>query len=139
MMQKRPISESKDVSFTLLTVSSNAEDADSLSRMLAPARVRVEEVASFREAKEALEKQRPTVIACDRDLPDGSWRDLLSLAGATEQDTPVVVMARHADEHLWAEVLNVGGYDVIAKPFERAEVSRVLSTAARRQLVGRTA
>jgi hypothetical protein len=32
---------------------------------------------------------------------------------------------------LWAEVLNLGGYDVLLKPFDRAEVVRVAGMAWR--------
>ena len=34
-----------------------------------------------------------------------------------------------ADERLWAEALNLGAYDVLAKPFDRTEVMRVVSMA----------
>ena len=34
-----------------------------------------------------------------------------------------------ADEHLWAEALNIGAYDVLAKPFDRQEVIRIFSLA----------
>jgi DNA-binding NtrC family response regulator len=34
-----------------------------------------------------------------------------------------------ADEHLWAEALNLGAYDVLAKPFDPTEVVRTLSQA----------
>jgi DNA-binding response OmpR family regulator len=42
-----------------------------------------------------------------------------------------------ADEYLWAEVLNLGGYDLLAKPFRDPEVKRVLA-AALRQNTGQT-
>jgi hypothetical protein len=32
---------------------------------------------------------------------------------------------------LWAEVLNMGGYDVLAEPLDSEEVTRVISAAAR--------
>jgi DNA-binding response OmpR family regulator len=41
----------------------------------------------------------------------------------------LIVTSRLADEHLWAEVLNLGGYDVLMKPFDRLEVLRVISLA----------
>ena len=37
--------------------------------------------------------------------------------------------SRAADERLWAEALNLGAYDVLAKPFDRTEVMRVVSMA----------
>jgi len=43
----------------------------------------------------------------------------------------VIVASRLADERLWAEVLNLGGYDLLAKPFDRDELVRVIAMAAR--------
>jgi hypothetical protein len=43
----------------------------------------------------------------------------------------LIVTSRTADESLWAEVLNIGGYDVMALPFERLEVERVIASASR--------
>src|ERR1019366_5350356 len=37
--------------------------------------------------------------------------------------------SRLADERLWAEVLNLGWYDVLATPFDADEVYRVMSYA----------
>jgi len=41
----------------------------------------------------------------------------------------VVVTSRLADERLWAEALNRGAYDVLAKPFDGTEVIRTISSA----------
>jgi DNA-binding response OmpR family regulator len=41
----------------------------------------------------------------------------------------LIVTSRLADERLWAEVLNLGAYDVLAKPFESKEVVRIVSLA----------
>ena len=41
----------------------------------------------------------------------------------------MIVTSRLADDRLWAEVLNLGGYDVLAKPFDASEVARVVGTA----------
>jgi len=43
----------------------------------------------------------------------------------------LIVTSRLADERLWPEVLNVGGWDVLAKPFDRKEVIRVVESAWR--------
>ncbi len=41
----------------------------------------------------------------------------------------LIVTSRLADEQLWAEALNLGAYDVLAKPFDAQEVNRTLSSA----------
>ena len=41
----------------------------------------------------------------------------------------LIVISQLADEHLWAEALNLGVYDVLAKPLDDIEIVRVLSLA----------
>jgi DNA-binding NtrC family response regulator len=41
----------------------------------------------------------------------------------------LIVTDRLADERLWAEVLNLGGYDLLLKPFDPEELLRVVSSA----------
>jgi hypothetical protein len=62
-------------------------------------------------------------VICERSLPDGEWKDLL---GKTPR---LIVTSYAADESLWAEVLNLGGYDVLAQPFDEQEVRRVVALA----------
>ena len=65
------------------------------------------------------------VVICNREAAGGSWRSII--AGLAELPAPpsLIVSSRVADERLWAEVLNLGGYDVLLTPFDRAEVLRV--------------
>jgi FixJ family two-component response regulator len=65
------------------------------------------------------------VVICERSLADGDWKDLL---GKTAR---LIVTSHAADEALWAEVLNLGGYDVLAQPFDEQEVRRVVALAGR--------
>ena len=45
-------------------------------------------------------------------------------------DPPLlIVTSRLADERLWAEALNLGAWDVLAKPFDADEVIRIVSIA----------
>jgi len=47
-----------------------------------------------------------------------------------QPDPPLVIVTSHlADERLWAEALNLGAYDVLAKPFDAIEVGRILGLA----------
>jgi DNA-binding response OmpR family regulator len=42
-----------------------------------------------------------------------------------------IISSRLADERLWAEALNLGAYDVLAKPFDAREVLHAFSRALR--------
>jgi DNA-binding response OmpR family regulator len=89
------------------------------------------------EAKQILGQASVPVILCESELPDGNWKDLLAAVAGLRNPPLMIVTSRLADEYLWAEVLNLGGYDVLAKPFNLIEFIQVLSMAGRRaDLVG---
>jgi DNA-binding response OmpR family regulator len=80
----------------------------------------------------ALLRQRPIgVVITAAELPDGDWKGLLDALGSQPGSPSLIVSSRLADERLWAEVLNLGGYDVLLTPFEPGEVFRVGSAAWR--------
>ena len=77
-------------------------------------------------AQAVIDKLRPGLVVCDTEIEGrGSWRDLLEEQDASPRFA-LIVVSRHADEALWAEVLNLGGSDVLEKPFAVEEVKRVL-------------
>jgi DNA-binding response OmpR family regulator len=116
---------------TLLAVSADQSDYQSLRAILEEDHWTVYGASSCGEALQLMRRSSPTVVACDHHLPDGNWKDLFKGVCGLSNPPPLIVVSRHADESLWAEVLNVGGYDVLAKPFEKNEVSRVLRMAFR--------
>jgi len=70
-----------------------------------------------------------SIVITERDLPVGDWRAVLEIMYLLADRPLVIVTCRHADNHLWAEALNLGAYDVLAKPFDRTEVVRILNSA----------
>lgn len=86
-------------------------------------------VRELRDFREETQKSCPRVVVCEQQLPDGTWKDVLEISGAMHHPAPVVVTSRLADERLWAEVLNLGGYDLLAKPLDRREVFRTMNLA----------
>jgi DNA-binding response OmpR family regulator len=84
------------------------------------------------ESALALLRDRPIpVVIIERDLRLGDWKDVLTAIQQLPHDPLLVVTSRLANDHLWAEVLNLGGHDVLAKPFQAAEVQRALESAWR--------
>jgi DNA-binding response OmpR family regulator len=93
--------------------------------------VKLAAAGTRQEAMSFLRLDRVPVIVCEQDLPDGNWKDILGDTAAFPSPPALVVTSRLADEYLWAEVLNLGGYDLLAKPFSETEVKRVLAAALR--------
>jgi DNA-binding response OmpR family regulator len=109
----------------VLVVSASAEAGDRLADLLRQGSWTVRPAQSCSEAIDHLSVHSTPVVICESSLPDGTWKDLLDKA------PQLIVTARTADEALWAEVLNLGGYDVLAQPFDGTEVVRVVVAARR--------
>jgi DNA-binding NtrC family response regulator len=77
------------------------------------------------------------VVLTDYNLPDGRWTRVLEHARKRAPGTEVVVYSNLVDEHLWAEVLCLGGFDVIGQPFDEEELLRVTGCAWRESQVKR--
>jgi hypothetical protein len=69
------------------------------------------------------------IVLCERESLAGTWQDVLAHVGSFSVPPMLIVASRTADEYLWAEALNLGAYDVLAKPYQPSEVVRVLSMA----------
>ena len=87
--------------------------------------------ATLKSAMYALSQAQYPLVISERDLGTDSWRDVLDNLLLLPDPPVLIVTSRLADEYLWAEALNLGAYDVLAKPFEASEVRRVISSAWR--------
>ena len=85
--------------------------------------------SSISAAKSVLQQGRISIVMCEYDLSPGSWKDLLYVAERLAAPPPVIVTSRFADERMWAEVLNLGGYNVLARPLNNEEVIRTVTSA----------
>jgi len=116
----------------ILFVSGHPDDARRLSRMLHSLPLTVDHVETLQQAHAKLQQEDYGVILTEAALPDGNWPDALDLARQCQQGLEVIVTDAHADARFWAEVLNLGGYDMLAQPFYEPEVRRILYNACSR-------
>jgi hypothetical protein len=70
-------------------------------------------------------------VIAKTDVPTWSWRHVLNDLHGLTNPPQLIVTSRTADESLWAEVLNIGGYDAMVLAFERFEVELVIASAYR--------
>ncbi len=127
--QNLPEAIRSDQTVAVLAVSPSDDDLNRLDGIFQQTRWRLYSAHAFREASDFLREHPAAVVVCERSLPDGTWLDLYRLAGSLSTPPKVIVTSDDADDSLWAEVLNLGGYDVLAKPFDRSEVTRIISLA----------
>jgi DNA-binding NtrC family response regulator len=99
-------------------------------RYLAGLQARTLTAVTCSEAAAALRNEPDVdVIVTDLVLADGSWCDVLNLTANLHPEARVVVCARLADERLWTDVLEAGGFDIVVEPFQELEVQRIVTQA----------
>ena len=124
-----------------LVISPSEDDHSYLRNVFESLRRRLYSARSCGDGLRLLEVRGIDLVICDRELPGGTWEDVLAAAARLAVAPPVIVAAHHPDERFWLEVLERGGCDVLAKPFRAREVVPALSLAgqcwrSRKQAVG---
>lgn len=113
----------------VLLVSPLDDDHRSLRQILWHSKWKYYVARSRAEAVAFLRENAVSVLICESELLDGTWRDLLDQTTRMQHAPLLIVTSRLADDALWAEVLNLGGYNVLAKPFDSQEVFHVVGNA----------
>ena len=114
---------------SIVVVSNDDHNRAALRRIFGENGWQIHVSRGISEFRRSLKPRWSGVVLTETRLPDGTWHDVLSLANTVCPSAQIVVTSRHADEHLWAEVLNCGGFDLLAQPLDRTEVIRVGTSA----------
>ena len=119
-------------SVNALSISGNETDHIFLQKIFTGTRLwKLHQARSFEEALRCLDQHQLQVVISDSRIPQGSWKEVLQALDSRPNPPMLVVTARCADERLWAEALNCGAYDVLARPLDGDEVTRVVDSAVR--------
>jgi hypothetical protein len=62
-------------------------------------------------------------------MPDGNWKDLLRQLPLLTKPPLLAVSYQPMGRCFWSEVISLGGYDVLVKPFGAPDVFRLVSLA----------
>jgi DNA-binding NtrC family response regulator len=124
---KLPVPE--DGQQTALLISPAEEDHETLQHLFQHHGWSLQVVECLDSAMAALYENPVFLVITERDLPGGNWKDVLRTITGLPRPPLVIVISQLADDYLWAEALNLGVYDVLAKPLVQAEVARVLTSA----------
>ena len=115
----------------LLAILPCVEDRVGLSEIIRHSKWHLVLAETLRGSRAPLNNLRQGVVMCDAELPDGNWKIALNELASKAVTMPLIVASRLADDKLWVEVLNLGGSDVLALPFDHGEVIRSVSLAWR--------
>jgi DNA-binding NtrC family response regulator len=114
---------------TVLVVNPYEEEVSFLRNALESSKWNVVGRKSRREALRVLFDQPVPVLVTESRLSDGVWKDVLGDVSNLQDPPKIIVTSDLGDERLWAEALSCGAYDVLAKPFHRSEIRRIISLA----------
>ena len=83
------------------------------------------EARDRQKALECIDEHTIQVVIASCEAGEWTWKKVLDSLRRLEPPPQLIVTCRTADEQLWSEVLNYGGYDVLSQPFQRDEIERV--------------
>jgi hypothetical protein len=112
-----------------LAISPFEENLAFLQRLFNDAGWTLFTARTCREAKVELKRDGLAVVICERHLIDGTWRDVLSGLAPILNPPRLIVVSRLADNELWTEVLNMGGFDLLPIPLREVEVGYSVGSA----------
>ena len=116
----------------VLLVSARTEDHDSLRGIFHGSKWALQTASTASEGRKVIRRDHRAlpVVICQHSLPDGDWKLLLAGLDSVAVRPSLIASSRLADERLWAEVLNLGAFDLLlGAPFEPEEVLRVTESA----------
>jgi DNA-binding NtrC family response regulator len=116
----------------ILFVTGHREDARTVAEMLRALQLAVEHARTLKQARAKLLEKHYDVVLSDSMLTDGTWLDVLNLTRDVSSQPQLIVTDPQADTRFWAEALNMGAYDLLAQPFAKSEVCRILHNACSR-------
>ena len=117
---------------TIVAIFSDCEDRTLLVSIFAHSEWKLKFTRVLPETQNTLRKSTAGVVISDSRLSDGCcWKDLLTGMKDLRDPPPLIVADCLADERLWAGALNLGAYDLLAKPFDAREVLHAVTTACR--------
>ena len=114
---------------TMVAAFRRAEDRCELGKILGPCGWKVIWSGTCAAALDAVQRSAAPLVISGRTFPDGEWRELWGRLRTRPRPPMFILASRLADETLWSEVLNLGGYNLLLKPFHPEEVVRTVHGA----------
>ena len=114
---------------TILLVHPSEQDRTTLQTILEKSRWNVAEVEDCGEARTYLKQNRVHMVFYNCDEAGADWRDFARQITGLSPAPLFIAASRLADENLWAETLDLGGYDLLASPLDCGEARRTIYSA----------
>jgi two-component system repressor protein LuxO len=117
----------------VLLVEDSLSLATAYMEYLAKKPYRVTHVMTGKEALEAIDRQTPSVVLLDLELPDMNGREILEHIREQAIPAAVIVITAHGSVDVAVDVMRAGAVDFLEKPFTADRLSVTVKNALRRQ------
>jgi DNA-binding NtrC family response regulator len=117
----------------ILLVEDSLSLATAYMEYLAKQPYRVSHVMTGKEALEAIDRQTPSVVLLDLELPDMNGREILEHIREQAIPAAVIVITAHGSVDVAVDVMRAGAVDFLEKPFTADRLSVTVKNALRRQ------
>ena len=114
--------------FRLLAICS-AENRDLLHNALAHWSLKIGWCPSLSEARRALRSRKHSLVLCEAQLPDGSYRDVCEVLGPRIKNTRLIIVTMADLETCYSEAIALGAFDVMLAPCSRTDLQWMLMRA----------
>jgi len=114
----------------LLIATSRADDMSELKNLLRETEWELIGVSDLEHAAAALAAAKLPILLFDRDSAGAGWPAAIKQLIETRRSACVVLLSNVCDQYLWDEVVQHGGFDVLARPFRKERVLSTLTFAA---------
>lgn len=85
--------------------------------------------STLNDCREFFATRDAILVFCDRQLSDGTYRDVLKTMRSLNKNVPLVVTTRVADWDEYLEVIQQGAFDLILSPCTATDVTWVIRRA----------
>lgn len=116
----------------VLAIMPKDRNAEVLSEIASGCSWALDFQTSYDSALDMVKREPPPVILYDRDLAlPATWKARIQNLARSAPDSCVILLSSEKDDQLWQYVIQLGGFDVLTKPFQRERVLRAIEFALR--------
>ena len=93
------------------------------------------EAGDLRSARVVAERENPSLVLLDVNLPDGSGLDFLKELIQRPAPPTVIIITAHGSERVAIDAIRAGAYEYLSKPFEVDELRLLVKNAREREFL----
>jgi DNA-binding NtrC family response regulator len=113
----------------LLLVTSRPEDVKELASILEETPWELSNASHLEDPSAALKCAAVPIVLFDRDRAGACWQVTMRRLVKSRRGACVVLLSNVSDQYLWDEVVQHGGFDLLARPFRKEQVLSTLMFA----------